>query len=41
MLTLIKGGRVLDPRKLDGVMDILIKGGIIYGIEPSDKSGGK
>jgi len=33
MLTLIKGGRVIDPGNLDGIMDILIEDGKIVEIE--------
>ena len=32
MLTLIKGGRVIDPGNLDGIMDILIEDGKIVEI---------
>jgi len=32
MLTLIKGGRVLDPGNLDGIIDILIEDGKVAGI---------
>ncbi|MBU2621920.1 MAG: dihydroorotase [Proteobacteria bacterium] len=42
MLTLIKGGRVLDPGKIDGITDILVKDGIIIEViakaSPSGKS---
>jgi dihydroorotase len=38
MLTLIKGGRVVDPDNVDGVMDLLISDGKIIAIQ---KSGGK
>jgi len=42
MLTLIKGGRVLDPGRLDGITDILVKDGIIIEViakaSPSGKS---
>lgn len=38
MLTLIKGGRVIDPGNLDGVMDILIKNDRIIDIIPLEKS---
>ncbi|MBA3037838.1 MAG: dihydroorotase [Desulfobacterium sp.] len=38
MLTLIKGGRVIDPGNLDGVMDILIKNDRIIDITPLEKS---
>jgi len=45
MLTLIKGGRILDPGKIDGIADIIIKDGIIIEIItkglPSGKSGKK
>ena len=38
MLILIKGGRVIDPGNLDGIMDILIKDGKISDIkEPNSK----
>jgi dihydroorotase len=33
MLVLIKGGRVIDPGNLDGIMDILIKDGKIAEIK--------
>ncbi|MCK4469798.1 MAG: dihydroorotase, partial [Desulfobacterales bacterium] len=33
MLTLIKGGRVVDPGNLDGIMDILIEDGKIVEIK--------
>jgi dihydroorotase len=33
MLTLIKGGRVIDPGNLDGIMDILIEDGKIAEIK--------
>jgi dihydroorotase len=39
MLTLIKGGRVVDPGNLDGMMDILIEDDRIIGVMPSGKSG--
>jgi len=39
MLTLIKGGRVVDPGNLDGIMDILIDDDRIIEIIPSGKSG--
>jgi dihydroorotase len=39
MLTLIKGGRVVDPGNLDGIMDILIDDDRIIEIVPSGKSG--
>ncbi|MFH2044444.1 MAG: dihydroorotase [Pseudomonadota bacterium] len=38
MLTLIKGGRVIDPGNIDGVMDILIKNDRIIDITPLEKS---
>lgn len=38
MLTLIKGGRVLDPGNMDGIADILVKDGRIIEIAPSGKS---
>jgi dihydroorotase len=45
MLTLIKGGRVLDPGKIDGIADILVKDGIIIEVItktlPSGGSGKK
>ncbi len=40
MLVLIKGGRVIDPGNLDGIMDILIKDGKISEIK-EHKSGGR
>ena len=33
MLTLIRGGRVVDPGNLDGIMDILIEDGKIVEIK--------
>ena len=39
MLLLIKGGRVIDPGNLDGIMNILIKDGKIAEIEQSGVSG--
>jgi dihydroorotase len=45
MLTLIKGGRVLDPGEIDGIADILVKDGIIIEVItktlPSGRSGKK
>ncbi len=45
MLTLIKGGRVLDPGRIDGIADILVKDGIIIDVItqtlPSGRSGKK
>lgn len=38
MLTLIKGGRVIDPGNFDGVMDILIENDRIIEITPLEKS---
>ncbi|MGB5157580.1 dihydroorotase [Desulfobacterium sp. N47] len=40
MLTLIKGGRVIDPGNLDGVMDILIENDRIIGITPLERTDG-
>jgi len=39
MLTLIKGGRVVDPGNIDGIMDILIDDDRIIAVFPSGKSG--
>jgi dihydroorotase len=39
MLTLIKGGRVVDPGNLDGIMDIITDDERIIGVVPSGKSG--
>ncbi len=33
MLTLIRGGRVVDPGNLDGIMDILIEDGKIVEVK--------
>ena len=41
MLTLIKGGRVLDPGKIDGITDILVKDGIIIEVITKALSSGK
>ena len=41
MLTLIKGGRVLDPGKIDGIKDILVKDGIIIEVITRALSSGK
>jgi dihydroorotase len=41
MSILIKGGRVLDPGKTDGIMDILVADGIIAGIGTPEKYGEK
>jgi len=34
MRILIKGGHVIDPGNLDGILDILVEGGLISAIEP-------
>ena len=41
MLMLIKGGRVMDPGNLDGIMDILIADGKIAEIKKGGLSGGE
>ena len=39
MLTVIKGGRVIDPGNLDDILDIVIKGGKIVEIKQNALSG--
>jgi dihydroorotase len=41
MLTLIKGGRVIDPGNLDGIMDIFIEGGKIVEIKADELADGE
>ena len=40
MLMLVKGGRVIDPGNIDGIMDILIDNGKIGEIKPQEAAEG-
>ena len=41
MLTLVRGGRVIDPGNLDGIMDIVIEDGKIVEIKKDALTGGE